>query len=171
MNNEQPTTEAEPTKPGVPPLLPGGADGAEPGGRPFTRCTLVNIPEIGIEFREYYTAAYYKAVCYWHNKEGERRVYEVTVTDAGLGKWRALAQVGSKTIFALEGNSKSIAIECALAAMRRYLVRAHRCAWRTYRKAAKAAKMAAVPVKAAEPLTPEEELADTIKRQKEEVQS
>ena len=35
-----------------------------------------------------------------------------------------------------------------------------------------AAKMAAVPVKAAEPLTPEEELADTIKRQKEgEVQA
>ena len=30
-----------------------------------------------------------------------------------------------------------------------------------------AAKMAAVPVKAAEPLTPEEELADTIARQKE----
>lgn len=48
--------------------------------------------------------------------------------------------------------------------MRRYLVRAHRCAWRTARRLA---KQQAYNSKAAEPLTPEEELAETIKRQKE----
>ncbi len=174
MNNEQPTTEDEPMKPGVPPLLPGGADGAAPGDRPFTRTSLASIPEIGIEFHEFYTDEYYHAVSYFRNKEGSRHVYEVTVRPNGegeIGRWQANCMADGATKFILESKSKSIAIECALTAMRRYLVRGHRCAWRTYRKAAKAAKMAAVPVKAAEPLTPEEELADTIKRQKEEVQS
>ena len=140
---------------------------------PFTRMSLVNIPEINIEFHPFFTDDFFKAVCYWENKEGERRVYEITVkpwalTGTGPGKWRALAQVCAKTIFALEGNSKSLVIECALVAMRRYLVRAHRCAWWTARRLA---KQQAYNSKAAEPLSPEEELADTIKRQKEEVQA
>ena len=157
---------AEPIDPNAPKM----AQGEKP---PFTRLSLVNIPGLNIEFHQFYTDDYFKAVCYWENKEGERRVYEITVkpwalTGTGPGKWRALAQVCSKTIFALEGNSKSLVIECALVAMRRYLVRAHRCAWRTARRLA---KQQAYNSKAAEPLTPEEELADTIKRQKEEVQA
>lgn len=152
---------AEPIQPGAPQMVP--------GEQPFTRLSLVNIPELNIEFHNFYTDDFYKAVCYWENKEGERRVYEITVkrwalTGTGPGKWRALAQVCSKTIFALEGNSKSLVIECALVAMRRYLVRAHRCAWRTARRLA---EQQAYNSKAAEPLTPEEELAETIKRQKE----
>lgn len=138
---------------------------------PFTRCALVNIPEIGIEFHQFYTDDYFKAVCYWENKEGERRVYEITVKPlaaTGTSKWRARAQVCGKVLFYLEGASKCLVIECALTAMRRYLVRGHRCAWRTARRLA---KQQAYNSKAAEPLSPEEELADTIKRQKEEVQA
>jgi hypothetical protein len=100
----------------------------------------VNIPEIGIEFHQFYTDDYFKAVCYWENKEGERRVYEITVKPwaaTSTAKWRASAQVCGKVLFVLEADSKCLAIECALVAMRRYLIRAHRCAWRTYRKAAK----------------------------------
>ena len=157
---------AEPIDPNAPKMVPDEKP-------PFTRCTLVNIPEIGIEFHQFYTEEYYHAVCYFHNKEGNQHVYEVTVRpfpngEGEIGRWHANCMADGATKFILESKSKSIAIECALTAMRRYLVRGHRCAWRTARKAA---KMAAIPVKAAEPLTPEEELADTIKRQKEEVQA
>ena len=110
------------------------AQGEKP---PFTRLSLVNIPEIGIEFHQFYTDDFYKAVCYWENKEGERRVYEITVKPwaaTGTSKWRARAQVCGKVLFYLEGASKCLVIECALVAMRRYLIRSHRCAWRTYRK-------------------------------------
>ena len=159
----------EPIQPGAPQMVP--------GEKPFTRLSLVNIPELNIEFHNFYTDDFYKAVCYWENKEGERRVYEITVKPwaaTGTSKWRARAQVCGKVLFYLEGASKCLVIECALVAMRRYLIRSHRCAWRTYRKAAKAAAVPKVPnvptVPAAPhpvPLTPEEELADTIKRQKE----
>ena len=77
-------------------------------------------------------------MCYWENKEGERRVYEITVKPwaaTGTSKWRARAQVCGKVLFYLEGASKCLVIECALVAMRRYLIRANRAAWRTYRKA------------------------------------
>lgn len=151
-----------------PPLSPEEPETS--GEQPFTRMSLVNIPLLNVEFHPFYTDDYFKAVCYWENKEGERRVYELTVTqkpgDWVPGKWRAIAQVGSKVIFDLSGSSKSLVIECALAAMRRYLIRAHRAAWRTARRLA---KQQAYNSKAAEPLSPEEELVDTIARQKETV--
>ena len=153
----------EPIQPGAPQMVP--------GEQPFTRLSLVNIPELNIEFHNFYTDDFYKAVCYWENKEGERRVYEITVKPwaaTGTSKWRARAQVCDKVLFYLEAASKSLAIGCALVAMRRYLFRAHRAAWRTARRLA---KQQAYNSKAAEPLSPEEELADTIKRQKEEVQA
>ena len=121
---------AEPIQPGAPQMVP--------GEKPFTRLSLVNIPELNIEFHNFYTDDFYKAVCYWENKEGERRVYEITVKPwaaTGTSKWRARAQVCGKVLFYLEGASKCLVIECALVAMRRYLIRSHRCAWRTYRKA------------------------------------
>lgn len=120
----------EPIQPGAPQMVP--------GEQPFTRLSLVNIPELNIEFHNFYTDDFYKAVCYWENKEGERRVYEITVKPwaaTGTSKWRARAQVCGKVLFYLEGASKCLVIECALVAMRRYLIRAHRAAWRTYRKA------------------------------------
>ena len=125
---------AEPIDPSAPQMVP--------GEKPFTRLSLVNIPELNIEFHNFYTDDFYKAVCYWENKEGERRVYEITVKPwaaTGTSKWRARAQVCGKVLFYLEGASKCLVIECALTAMRRYLMRAHRCAWRTARKAAKMA--------------------------------
>lgn len=156
----------EPIQPGAPQMVPGEKP-------PFTRCTLVNIPEIGIEFHQFYTEEYYHAVCYFHNKEGNQHVYEVTVRpfpngEGEIGRWHANCMADGATKFTLESKSKSIAIECALTAMRRYLVRGHRSAWRTARKLA---KQQAYNSKAAEPLSPEEELDDTIKRQKEEVQA
>ena len=157
--------------PSVPTPIDPSAPQMVPGEKPFTRLSLVNIPELNIEFHNFYTDDFYKAVCYWENKEGERRVYEITVKPwaaTGTAKWRARAQVCGKVLFYLEGASKCLVIECALVAMRRYLVRAHRCAWRTARRLA---KQQAYNSKAAEPLSPEEELADTIKRQKEEVQA
>lgn len=123
---------AEPIQPGAPQMVP--------GEKPFTRLSLVNIPELNIEFHNFYTDDFYKAVCYWEDKEGERRVYEITVKPwaaTGTSKWRARAQVCGKVLFYLEAASKCLAIECALVAMRLYLVRGHRAAWRTYRKAAK----------------------------------
>lgn len=167
---------AEPIDPSAPKMV----QGEKP---PFTRCTLVNIPEIGIEFHQFYTEEYYHAVCYFHNKEGDQHVYEVTVRpfpngEGEIGRWHANCMSDGATKFILESKSKSIAIECALTAMRRYLVRGHLAAWRTARKAAKAAAVPNVPtvptVPAAphpEPLSPDEELADTIKRQKDEVQA
>ena len=157
---------SEPIDPSAPKMVPGEKS-------PFTRCTLVNIPEIGIEFHQFYTEEYYHAVCYFHNKEGDQHVYEVTVRpfpngEGEIGRWHANCMADGATKFILESKSKSIAIECALTAMRRYLVRGHRCAWRTARKLA---KQQAYNSKAAEPLSPEEELAGTIKRQKEEVQA
>ena len=180
-----------PTKP-IPATLPGGIDGAEPepiepnaqkmaqGEKPpFTRTALVNIPEIGIEFHQFYTEEYYHAACYFHNKEGDRHVYEVTVRpfpngEGEIGRWHANCMADGATKFSLESKSKSIAIECALTAMRRYLVRGHRAAWRTYRKAAAAACCRPLAVNSAPPpapLWPVEELAGSIKRQKEEVQA
>lgn len=163
---------AEPIDPKAPKLV----QGEKP---PFTRLQLVNIPEINIEFHQFYTDDFFKAVCYWENKEGERRVYELTVkpwSATGTSKWRARAQVCGKVLFYLEAASKCLAIECALVAMRRYLIRSHRCAWRTYRKAAKAAAACCRPLAVNSaphpaPLSPEEELAGTITRQKEEVQA
>ena len=157
---------AEPIDPNAPKMV----QGEKP---PFTRCTLVNIPEIGIEFHQFYTEEYYHAVCYFHNKEGNQHVYEVTVRpfpngEGEIGRWHANCMADGATKFILESKSKSIAIECALTAMRQYLVRGHRAAWRTARRLA---KQQAYNSKAAEPLSPEEELADTIKRQKEEVQA
>ena len=123
----------------VPTPIDPNAPKLEPGEKPpFTRMSLVNIPGINIKFHPFYTDDFFKAVCYWENKDGERRVYELTVkpwSSTGTSKWRARAQVCGKVLFYLEAASKSLAIECALVAMRRYLMRAHRCAWRTYRKA------------------------------------
>ena len=164
---------AEPIDPNAPKMVPGEKP-------PFTRLSLVNIPEINIEFHNFYTDDFYKAVCYWENKEGERRVYEITVKPwaaTGTSKWRARVQVCGKVLFYLEGASKCLVIECALVAMRRYLIRSHRCAWRTYRKAhAKGGAACCRPLAVNSaphpaPLSPEEELAGTIKRQKEEVQA
>ena len=77
----------------------------EPGEKPpFTRMSLVNIPGINIEFHPFYTDDFFKAVCYWENKEGERRVYELTVkpwSATGTSKWRAMAQVCGKVLFYL----------------------------------------------------------------------
>lgn len=131
---------AEPIDPDAPKMLP--------GEKPWKQANLASIPELGINFNQHYTKDYYKAVCWWHNDETrEGHVYELTVkkwasgaTSDGVATWRALAQTDGMVLFSLESKSKGGAIECALAAFRRYLIRGHRAAWRTYRKARAAAK-------------------------------
>ena len=131
---------AEPIDPDAPKMLP--------GEKPWKQANLASIPELGINFNQHYTKDYYKAVCWWHNDETrEGHVYELTVkkwasgaTSDGVATWRALAQTDGKVLFSLESKSKGGAIECALAAFRRYLIRGHRAAWRAYRKARAAAK-------------------------------
>lgn len=128
--------------PAAEPIDPNAQKMAQGENPPFTRMALVNIPGIGIEFQQFYTEEYYHAVCYFHNKEGNQHVYEVTVRpfpngEGEIGRWSANCMADGETKFSLESKSKYIAIECALTAMRQYLVRGHRAAWRTYRKAAK----------------------------------
>lgn len=128
----------------LPPVnLPTGADGVEAGKKPWSVCSLVDLPGIGIEFSQFHTDKYFKFVCWWHNAETkEGHVYEVTVREwdipavsADVPRWRALGQADGQAIFSLESSSKRLAIECGLSAMRRYLVRGHRAAWRTWRRA------------------------------------
>ena len=116
---------------------------AEKKASHFSRTSLGSIPEININFKESYTPNYYKAIAFWCN-EHEKRVYELTVKKVEAAEpsdaaatWRAVAQADGRVIFSLRSKSKSCAIELGLAAFRRYLVRGHRCAWRTYRKGLK----------------------------------
>ena len=135
----------------------GGSRPVATESKPWSPCDIASIPEIGLEFKSVHTKTYHKYFCYWHNAEkSDEHVYEVTVLAFAPDSWQAIALNDGREIFALYSKSKRNAIELALVAMRRYLIRGHRCAWRTYRKAEKAAKMAAEPAKAAEPPTPEE---------------
>lgn len=138
--------------------------------KPFTTASLASIPELNIEFHQYHTKDYYKFICWWHNEhELAGRVYELTVKPGDAGDfWYANALAGGKPLFSLGSHSKRLAIECGLMAMRRYLIRGHRAALTTWRRA-EAAKQQADDNKTPRvaPLSPEEELADTIKRQKE----
>ena len=121
-----------------------------PSTKPFTTASLASIPELGIEFHAYHTKDYYKFMCWWHNDQDPvGHVYELTVKEWGIlaasdgvPKWRALAMSGGKTLFSLESSSKRLAIECGLTAMRRYLIRGHRAAWRTWRRAEAAKQQA-----------------------------
>lgn len=125
--------------------------------RPWSAVRLADIPELGIEFRQFSTPMYYKFVSRWHDADNnDAHVYELTVSPTICTGWRASATNDGREIFTLDSASKVLAIQCGLDAMHRYLMRGHRAAWRTWRKARKEA----------EPLTPEEELAATIARQK-----
>lgn len=112
------------------------------GEKTFTLASLGSIPEIGIEFHAYHTKDYYKFLCWWHNEhEPAGRVYELTVKPGDAGDfWYANGLAGGKPLFSLGSYSKRLAIECGLVAMRRYLIRGHRAAWTTWRKAEAARK-------------------------------
>ncbi len=132
-----------------PPLsdAPGGSRPVATESKPWSPCDIASIPEIGIEFKSVHTKTYHKYLCYWHNPDNsDEHVYEVTVHASAPDSWQSIALNDGKEIFALYSNCKRNALDLALAAMRRYLIRGHRCAWRTYRKAEKAAKMAAKEV-------------------------
>lgn len=156
--------------------LPPGADGVEAhsepidpkapkmerGGKPWSVCDIVNIPEVGIEFKSVHTKTYHKYFCYWHAAENsDEHVYEVTVSAHAEDSWQTTALSDGREIFALFANSRRKAIELGLAAMRRWLICGHRCAWRTARRLA---EQQADNSKAAPRPEP---IADTVARQKE----
>ena len=164
--------------------LPPGADGVETivepepidpkapkmvrGGKPWSVCDIVNIPEVGIEFKSVHTKTYHKYFCYWHAAENsDEHVYEVTVSAHAEDSWQTVALSDGKEIFALFANSRRKAIDLGLAAMRRWLIRGHRCAWRTARRLAEQQADNSKAAPRSEPIAPEEELADTVARQKE----
>lgn len=127
-----------------------------------------DLPMLGIEFRQFSTKTFYKFVALFKGeKPNDSHVYEVTVRPmpcASGVRWHANCTTDGGTVLTLESRSKHTAIKCALAAMRAHLVRSHRAAWRTWRKLE---KQQARNGKAAEPLSPEAELAETVERQKE----
>jgi len=121
---------------------PGGSRPVATEGKPWSICDVASIPEIGLEFKSVHTKTYHKYFCYWHNDgTSDEHVYEITVCQFE-GHWRSTLLNDGNTVCELLSRSKRNAIELGLAAMRRYLIRGHRRAWRTYRKAEKSAKAA-----------------------------
>ena len=122
----------------------------------------LDIPELDISFKRFYSASYQMYVAAWNNG-CDAHVYALTV-ERVREDWFAIAANDGHEVFRLSCNSKFLAARIGLAAMRAYLIRGHR---RTWRRARAAACGAVEPAPHPAPLTPEEELADTIKRQKE----
>lgn len=106
--------------------------------KPWSFCDIASIPELGIEFQSVHTKTYHKYFSYFRNDNSEH-IYELTAR-CNSGIWEVAASSDGNVKFSLCADSKHIALGCALAAMRRYLVRGHRAAWRTLRRQKEAAK-------------------------------
>lgn len=114
------------------------------GGKPWSPCDIASIPEIGLEFKSFHTKTYHRYLCYWHNAgNSDEHVYEVTLSQFE-GHWRSSLLNDGHIVCELLSHSKRCAIQLALAAMRQYLIRGHRRAWRSYRKAAETARTRSV---------------------------
>ena len=68
-----------PTKP-IPTALPGGIDGAEPKEATSAAALHADLPMLGIEFKQFSHARFYKFVALFKGKSpNDSHVYEVTV--------------------------------------------------------------------------------------------
>ena len=99
-----------------------------------SECLLAGVPELNIKFRRFVSAKFARYVCAWRN-ENDSHVYEVAIRQFE-GAWRASLMNDGNTVCELLSKSKELAKSCALAAMRRYLIRGHRRTWRKVRAAA-----------------------------------
>lgn len=131
-----------PTKP-IPTALPGGIDGAEPKEATSAAALHADLPMLGIEFKQFSHARFYKFVALFKGKSpNDSHVYEVTVRPwpdgtGNIRDWHANCTTDGGTVFTLTSKSKWTAIQSGLAAMRAHLIRSHKAAWRTWRASEK----------------------------------
>lgn len=124
------------------------------------------IPECGIDFKRYHSAECETYICAW-NHGNQSHVYEVRCRKVEEGKWVATLSNDGRELCTLSAASRQLAYRCALGAMRNYLRRGHRKTLK-HAKEAKSLELGAESLKLhPAPLTPEEELAGTVARQKE----
>ena len=131
-----------PTKP-IPTALPGGIDGAEPKKSTSAAALHADLPMLGIEFKQFSHARFYKFVALFKGKSpNDSHVYEVTVRPwpditGNIRDWHANCTTDGGTVFTLTSKSKWTAIQSALSAMLAHLIRSHKAAWRTWRASEK----------------------------------
>lgn len=137
----------------------------------------LEIPECGIDFKRYYSKDCEVYICAWKDgQENISHVYEVRCRKVEDGKWEAEGSNDGRKLFTLSVPSRQLSYRFALGAMRDYLRRGHRKSIKRAKKTASAlagarsdaATPPAPSTKHPAPSTPEEELADTVKRMKEE---
>ena len=95
-----------------------------------------SIPELGIEFKRFYSPALVKHIAAW-NDGNNSHIYELSIHRSIAGEFHAVATNDGNTIFRLVSNSKWLDEILALAAMRKYLIRGHKKTWRKVIAAAK----------------------------------
>ena len=96
-----------------------------------------SIPELGIEFKRFYSPVLVKHIAAW-NDGNNSHLYELTVRLTDGGEWHTAATNDGNVVFRLSSKRKWFAEILALAAMRKYLILGHRKTWRKVRAAAKA---------------------------------
>ena len=138
MNTNEQMNNAIPTD------LPGGMDGVEPNDTETDAAAPqigmgewnpLEIPEIGISFRRFYSSSYDKYIAAW-NDGNNSHVYELVVQSQGDG-WEAIGMNDGGTVFQLQAPSRHLVRRIACASMRAYLTRGHRKTWSKARAAAK----------------------------------
>ncbi len=135
--------------------LPGGVEIGTAPWKPL------DIPELGISFQRFHSAEYEMYVAAWRDGENSSHVYALAVERVGT-EWCAVGTNDGHEVFSVTCASRYLTQRLGLAAMRAYLIRGHRKTWR------KARRLAEDGSPHPEPLSPEEELADTVARKKEE---
>ena len=119
----------------IPTDLPGGMDGVEPNDTE-KKWQPLEIPELGIVFRRFYSPRCITLVAAWHN-DTDSHIYEIRIMKIGEGQWEATSYNDGLEGFNLFMASKHMCERLACAAMRSYLIRGHRKPWRKERAAAK----------------------------------
>lgn len=125
------------------------------------RWHALQIPECGIDFQRYRSDDCEVYICAWRD-DSNSHVYEVrcrkvrgaeAANQDAPERWVAELSNDGRKICSLIAAGKHVAYTLGLGAMRAYLRSGHR-----------------KTLRAAEPLSPEEELAATVARQKEEAE-
>ena len=118
------------------PVIPHDEPATENGDLPPKRAfNDGSIPELGIEFKRFYSPVLVKHIAAW-NDGNNSHLYELTVRHTEGGEWWATATNDGHVVFRLSSKSKWFDEILALAAMRKYLIRGHRKTWRKVRAAA-----------------------------------
>ena len=87
----------------------------------------LDIHELGISFKRFYSTDYEMFVAGWNNGN-DSHVYMLTV-ERVREDWFAIGHNDGREVFRLSTNSKDRSTRCGLAAMRAYLITGHRRTW------------------------------------------